>query len=91
MPAWKQRKLLQEAQHLKNFPSMMLGLREVYPWQEAVLGALNEKHAKVALKAANGSGKTSMVAASSHLARRREASVIPAMASNASSHMTWIG
>ena len=32
--------------------------------QKAVLGALNEKHAKVALKAANGSGKTSMVAAS---------------------------
>lgn len=43
---------------------MMLGLRDVYPWQEKVLGALNEKHSKVALKAANGSGKTSMVAAS---------------------------
>ena len=64
IPAWKQRKLLEEAQHLKNFPKMMLGLRDTYPWQEAVLGALNEKHSKVALKAANGSGKTSMVAAS---------------------------
>ena len=64
IPAWKQRKLLEEAQHLANFPKMMLGLRDVYPWQEKVLGALNEKHSKVALKAANGSGKTSMVAAS---------------------------
>ena len=64
IPAWKQRKLLEEAQHLSNFPEMMLGLRDTYAWQKAVLGALNEKHAKVALKAANGSGKTSMVAAS---------------------------
>ena len=64
IPAWKQRKMLEEAQRLENFPEMMLGLRDVYPWQKAVLGALNEKHAKVALKAANGSGKTSMVAAS---------------------------
>ena len=56
--------MLEEAQRLENFPEMMLGLRDVYPWQKAVLGALNEKHAKVALKAANGSGKTSMVAAS---------------------------
>jgi hypothetical protein len=64
IPAWKQRKLLEEAQQLANFPKMMLGLRDVYPWQEKVLGALNEKHSKVALKAANGSGKTSMVAAS---------------------------
>ncbi len=64
IPAWKQRKLLEEAQQLSNFPEMMLGLRDTYAWQKAVLGALNEKHAKVALKAANGSGKTSMVAAS---------------------------
>ena len=49
IPAWKQRKLLEEAQQLKNFPKMMLGLRDTYAWQEKVLGALNEKHSKVAL------------------------------------------
>ena len=47
IPAWKQRKLLEEAQKLENFPEMMLGLRDVYAWQKAVLGALNEKHSKV--------------------------------------------
>ena len=63
MPAWKKAKLIQEVSELKNFPRMMLGL-ELYPWQENVLDALCYKHSKVALKAANGSGKTSIVAAS---------------------------
>ena len=31
IPAWKQRKMLEEAQRLENFPEMMLGLRDVYP------------------------------------------------------------
>lgn len=62
MPAWKRKKLIEEASDLRHFPRLMLGL-EVYPWQENVLDALCHKHSRVALKAANGSGKTSIVAA----------------------------
>lgn len=41
---------------------MFLGIKP-YQWQYDVLKAINNKECKVALKAANGSGKTSMVAA----------------------------
>ena len=36
---------------------------DLYPWQVDVLKELNYKESRVALKAANGSGKTSMIAA----------------------------
>jgi len=51
---------------LQNFPEMVLGISP-YPWQKDVLTALNPKESRVAMKAANGSGKTSIVAASAVL------------------------
>ena len=54
--------LIEKAAQLQNFPEMFLGIKP-YDWQYNVLKALNYKESKVALKAANGSGKTSLVAA----------------------------
>ena len=51
---------------LQWFPERWLG-EKPYGWQFDVLEALNLKESRVALKAANGSGKTSMVAASAVL------------------------
>lgn len=44
------------------FPELFLGKRS-YQWQQDVLAALNAKGSRVALSAANGSGKTSEVTA----------------------------
>ena len=63
--------LLVKASKLQNFPEMWLGLKP-YKWQKQVLEALDVKESRVALKAANGSGKTSMCAAAAvlwHLVR----------------------
>lgn len=63
---------------LENFPELFLGF-EPYQWQKEVLKAINLKGCRVALKAANGSGKTSVVAASAivwHLLRFPESLVI---------------
>ena len=69
---------VEKAAQLDNFPEMVLGL-EPYQWQKDVLSALNPKESRVALKAANGSGKTSMVAASAiiwHIVRFPESLVV---------------
>ena len=47
---------------LQWFPERWLG-EKPYSWQFDVLKALNNRESRVALKAANGSGKTSMIAA----------------------------
>jgi len=52
----------EKALRLEYFPEMFLGLK-VYEWQFKVLAALNEREAMVLLRAANGSGKTKMIAA----------------------------
>ena len=51
---------------LENFPELFLGFTP-YQWQRNVLKELNLKGSRVALKAANGSGKTSVIAASAIL------------------------
>jgi len=74
----KEQDVLEEASLLANFPKNFLGL-DVYPWQEKVLEALEAKECQVALKAANGSGKTSVVAASVilwHMVRFPESLVV---------------
>lgn len=58
--------LVQRAAYLENFPEMFLGMKP-YAWQKRVLSDLNFKESKVAMKAANGSGKTAVVAASAVL------------------------
>ena len=60
----KQKKELEQSKtyDLQWFPERWLG-EQPYGWQFDVLKALNYKESRVALKAANGSGKTSMVAA----------------------------
>lgn len=63
---------LEEMSLLENFPKMFLGLTDVYDWQLDVLRSLDPKESRVALKAANGSGKTSVCVASAilwHMAR----------------------
>jgi phage terminase large subunit len=47
---------------LEHFSEMWLG-RSQYKWQHEVLKALGPRGSRVALKAANGSGKTEMIAA----------------------------
>ena len=67
-----------EASQLQNFPKMILGI-DAYEWQGKVLSALNVRESRVALKAANGSGKTSLVAASAvlwHMVRFPESLVV---------------
>ena len=74
----KDRDALEEASQLENFPEKFLGM-DAYGWQKKVLEALNEKECQVALKAANGSGKTSSVAASAilwHMVRFPESLVV---------------
>ena len=74
----RDRDALEEASKLENFPEKFLGL-ETYPWQKKVLESLNDKECQVALKAANGSGKTSVVAASAilwHMVRFPESLVV---------------
>ena len=69
---------VETASLLQNFPELVLGLKP-YQWQRDVLEALNPKESRVALKAANGSGKTSMVAASAilwHMVRFPESLVV---------------
>jgi phage terminase large subunit len=51
---------------LQYFPELFLGER-LYKWQFDVLAALNYRESRVALKAANGSGKTSSVVAAAIL------------------------
>ena len=66
------------ASQLQHFPEMILGIKP-YKWQAEVLEALNPKESRVALKAANGSGKTSLVAASAvlwHMVRFPESLVV---------------
>ena len=60
------RGIVERAANLENFPELFLGLKP-YEWQKRVLSDLNFKESKVAMKAANGSGKTSLVAASAVL------------------------
>ena len=48
--------------HLDRFAADVFGLK-LYKWQKQVLGDLDEAGSRVALKAANGSGKTAMCAA----------------------------
>ena len=60
------RTIVERAAQLENFPELFLGLK-AYEWQKRVLSDLNFKEARVAMKAANGSGKTSLVAASAVL------------------------
>jgi len=58
--------LVQRAAYLENFPELFLGIKP-YDWQIRVLRDLNFKESKVAMKAANGSGKTAVVAAAAIL------------------------
>ena len=59
----KQKKALDRSLvHLDRFASEVFGLK-LYKWQKQVLGDLDESGVRVALKAANGSGKTAMCAA----------------------------
>ena len=58
--------LVKRAASLENFPELFLGMKP-YDWQIRVLRDLNLKESKVAMKAANGSGKTAVVAASAVL------------------------
>ena len=48
--------------HLDRFATDVFGLK-LYKWQKQVLGDLDSPNIRVALKAANGSGKTAMCAA----------------------------
>ena len=62
---------IREAERLHRFPEMILGLK-LEGWQRDVLKALEPRGSRVALKACNGSGKTSVVVASAvmwHLAK----------------------
>lgn len=70
--------LIEEATRLENFPEMFLGIKP-YEWQKKVLGELDFKETRVALKAANGSGKTSVCAAAAvlwHMMRFPESLVV---------------
>lgn len=63
---------------LENFPELFLNFTP-YKWQKDVLREVNFKGSRVALKAANGSGKTSVIAASAilwHMLRFPESLVI---------------
>jgi hypothetical protein len=74
----KDRDALEEASLLENFPQTFLGVKS-YGWQQKVLCGLNPKESRVALKAANGSGKTSIIAASAvlwHMVRFPESLVV---------------
>lgn len=62
-PGWRTDADIQRAQRLEFFPEMMLGLK-TEGWQREVLKAIEPKESRVALKACNGSGKTSVVVAS---------------------------
>ena len=67
-----------KASKCQNFPEMWLGLKP-YKWQKDVLQTLDHKEARVALKAANGSGKTSVCAAAAvlwHMIRFPESLVV---------------
>ena len=70
--------VLNKAMRLENFPELFLGMKP-YEWQIRVLSDLNYKESRVAMKAANGSGKTSLVAASAvlwHMLRFPESLVV---------------
>ena len=67
-----------KASKCQNFPEMWLG-QKPYKWQKDVLQTLDHKEARVALKAANGSGKTSVCAAAAvlwHMIRFPESLVV---------------
>lgn len=55
--------IIQEISTPDGFAKHILGL-SLYPWQKAVLKDMAQQDARVALRAANGSGKTSTVIAS---------------------------
>jgi CRISPR/Cas system-associated endonuclease/helicase Cas3 len=55
--------ILAEIQSPAGFAKHILGI-ELYDWQRKVLRDLEDKDCRVALTAANGSGKTSTVIAS---------------------------
>ena len=63
VPGFRTEEDIKRAQRLEFFPSMVLGLKPV-GWQLDVLRAIEPRGSRVALKACNGSGKTSMVVAS---------------------------
>ncbi len=58
--------VVKQAMRLENFPELFLGMKP-YEWQVRVLSDLNFKESRIAMKAANGSGKTSVVAAAAVL------------------------
>lgn len=68
-PGWRTDADIQRAQRLEFFPEMMLGLK-TEGWQREVLKAIEPKESRVALKACNGSGKTSVVVASAVIDRK---------------------
>ena len=47
---------------LHNFARQVLGLK-LYPWQDRAMADLSPKYSRVAVRAANGSGKTKMLSA----------------------------
>ncbi len=70
--------VIAESARLENFPEMWLGIKP-YEWQKKVLAELDLKETRVALKAANGSGKTSVCAAAAvlwHMMRFPESLVV---------------
>ena len=56
----KQLELLNALRRPVGFAKILLGMK-LYPWQEKVLRDLEQPQSRVALRAANGSGKTSTV------------------------------
>ncbi len=59
--ALTKRSIVERSANLENFPELFLGIKP-YEWQKRVLSDLNFKESRVAMKAANGSGKTAVVA-----------------------------
>ena len=53
----KQLELLNALRRPVGFAKILLGMK-LYPWQEKVLRDLEQPQSRVALRAANGSGKT---------------------------------
>jgi len=62
VPGFRTEDDIKRAQRLEFFPGMLLGLK-TEAWQREVLKAIEPKGSRVALKACNGSGKTSVVVA----------------------------
>tara|TARA_S200002703_G_C3798034_1_gene246528 strand:- start:1204 stop:2646 length:1443 start_codon:yes stop_codon:yes gene_type:complete len=52
----------EDSADLHNFSEQFLGLK-LYPWQRAAMGDISRKNSRVAVRAANGSGKTRQISA----------------------------